>query len=812
MADSYRLTRNDGNVPLFYDRTGVTVNRFLTYGADWSNPNAWSLGHVPQAGESADIPMALLAYVDGDFTDTDLSCVHTHPYAAVVFKGDRNTGLKCRQFINEGGALFGQDSDPVRANKTCKLIISDHPLEREAEGGGGPGYDPHGWGGGLISFGGKTSGHGSVNGILQVVSEARPSALKCSIAPRVGHTSIELTAAPTNLQVGDKLYFPSYANLAINDSYLPQWELRTVASVSGTTVGLNAALTFDHDHWYRLDGTTLEERYLVLVLTQSVKWQSENPNGVRGHCLPTDHALWDIRGLEIADWGRTWNDVALDDTVISPWHLGTNQVGRYPWYPRFTTQQCTVDGMVCHALGTLTWTGTVTQATRNNFFDQRRWGVVYKQSSWYTHKNSVVMGYSGAGHVFDRDGDIRDGLMQNCYSARIGGNGVRDDPSGFVNYCAYHGSGFWGKGVDVKFRDCFAFDCPNPPQGAGFYLNRSGIGPFGLHLVEVPREPGDDITVTGQMEVRDTSRWPVDHDGLTVIGMTPVGKTYWQICMRGNTPQTPLAPGYSRVENFRCFRIYTWPTFEYEQHKVRYLNPRCRDAGVWSWGDYTQSDITIDGGYTEGATLFESPPVVYGTWEIKNHYFDAYHGYWGNPVRISPFGDLYAGAKMAGVPSGAPGADLVFRNLTRGPVHAGTKTFNTTYQARGQCYASDTGDPFTAATHTSGYGNAIKFCQRIYVYDHLGTVGNNFRAYHNGQAGDLLAPYSVWKTSEDTRTTWGIVWAGASPWPGTAAQIGNRTNQEALDHASIGMCAMGEVMPGTALPHDDVQGGQAVAF
>src|SRR5262249_5954250 len=148
--------------------------------------------------------------VDGEFTE-ELYCVRTAPTGTLYFPGSVNTKLRAYNFVNQGYMTLGSTTDPVRANRTCKLQVPDHQLEQGVEGGT-PGYDPHGFGGGLIRLGGKDGGHGTTVGALTGVAEVRPAALRCAgtQGPRAGATSLNLTATPTNLQIGDKLYFPSY--------------------------------------------------------------------------------------------------------------------------------------------------------------------------------------------------------------------------------------------------------------------------------------------------------------------------------------------------------------------------------------------------------------------------------------------------------------------------------------------------------------------------------------------------------------------------------------------------------------------------
>ncbi len=117
-------------------------------------------------------------------------------------------------------------------------------------------------------------------------------------------------------EVGDRIVIPGASKTANQD------DERTITSYNCNQITLDAPLTYDHT-------TLLGHKPVVANLTRSVVFESENPDGVRGHVMMMHNASRvDIEYAAFENLGRTKADVVVTDPLIDGSN-GDNARGRY---------------------------------------------------------------------------------------------------------------------------------------------------------------------------------------------------------------------------------------------------------------------------------------------------------------------------------------------------------------------------------------------------------------------------------------------------------------------------------------------------
>lgn len=200
-----------------------------------SSTSTWAGGVVPVEGDKVIIVAGDTVTVDGTFTWGDDSVTTTIPNAAVnvsgTLKASRtvNSSLTGKGLIllNVGATLdYGQVGDEIPNGITAELILNKAvtPAYRTGLANVAPTTGTHDfW---IYFAGGSTRVR---NGFLASQANA-------------AQNQIVLATAAHNWQIGDDvLLFPT-TNGSTND----EREWRTVASVSGATITLNANLTYAH--------------------------------------------------------------------------------------------------------------------------------------------------------------------------------------------------------------------------------------------------------------------------------------------------------------------------------------------------------------------------------------------------------------------------------------------------------------------------------------------------------------------------------------------------------------------------------------
>lgn len=355
----------------------------------------------------------------------------------LTFAPNVATKLEVQTIDGSGEIERGTVSNPVTA--VSEIVFLDRPLSA-------PDTTENGW-----HFTGKVREHGL----------AKTSDCRLPNGAAIGQTVIQLDRAPVGWLPGDEVGFAD--SRFFNDWSGWPWkpERRVIASVNGSVLTLSSPLGHDYPRAQNKDGSFRTDMTPHVVnLTRNVITRSENPNGVRGHCM------WE--GLA-ADIDRRYYALKnLGRTTAAPRDPVTNPPGRYPDHyhhmhdaaGRFKSVGGVIDGG---------------DSQTHNF----TWGMAIHQTNQGQVDDLVVWNYAGACIAHAEDGNEHDNALTNCIAiqARPGpGATGRADSS----MPGREGDGFWangshnpvGGGPSNRLINCVAANCSL--HGFTFF----GGGPF----------------------------------------------------------------------------------------------------------------------------------------------------------------------------------------------------------------------------------------------------------------------------------------------------------------------------------------------
>ncbi len=239
------------------------------HAANWSDPLTWG-GVVPTVGSSVVINHGQSVVLD---TDIDITSLELHGRLEVA---RRDTTISAGFLMLHGGELIaGTQADPF----TNKLTITLTGTDRAAIPGMG--------GRAIAVMGG---------GRLELIGATTPvswTMLAHGFTANVGATTITLESA-TGWSVGDQIIITS------TDFDYAQTEKRTITSISGNVVMLDAPLAYLHygvitTVGHGVDGvpTTIDERAEVGLLSRNIKIRGSADSeidGYGGHIMIMDDA------------------------------------------------------------------------------------------------------------------------------------------------------------------------------------------------------------------------------------------------------------------------------------------------------------------------------------------------------------------------------------------------------------------------------------------------------------------------------------------------------------------------------------------
>lgn len=550
----------------------------------WNDPGSWDAARVPAAGDIVDVRHTI------DFAESDarIDCLGIH--GLFIVSRTVNTRLTAGTIIvYSGGTLdAGTASSPITAR--AEIVIADKPLNTTGSLGGR--VDPEQFGTGLLGFGTvRMHGRSYASTFMRLQQELG-----------IGSGSI-LLSQPVDWLVGDTLAIPDTRHLtdpergtpgsATRANFIPQTELRTIASISGDgrTVTLNTPTQYRHRGARTLSGQLV---YLphVMNLSRNVIIRSENPSGTRGHVLFTNRANVDIRYTAFQSLGRTRN-IPLNNTVITGGavqSVGTNQIGRYalhmhhlygPLTPQSNGHQFTLIGNAIHQDA-----GDTVSTTRD-----WKWGIAVHGSHYGLLMDNVVYNVFGAGIAFE-DGSESFNVVDHNFVMRVNGSGDRGDGRGGVGSTdlAHDGVGFWFRGTNNYVRNNVAatFHNPGPDSAYGFKYFSQGAG-----NVKIPVYQGANTTMTGQFRTVPVHMVPLlEFDNNESYGGQSGLTMWWMGAYNGD--KANVSKRWNVFKNTKIWHIYNRGVFQYEVGNVLFdgytqIGANITNSACCSKG-YTASD------------------------------------------------------------------------------------------------------------------------------------------------------------------------------------------------------------------------------
>lgn len=326
----------------------------------WSNASVWEGGRIPDNDADVVIPAGIGLIYD---LDSDVKLHFVRVDGLLEFATDRSTRMRVDTIIATPGSHFvvGTEETPLPPNVRATISIVDN-------GDLNPSVDPT-----RVSRGVVLHGDVSIRG-----TSKRPFA-KIAQAPMAGETRIELLAEPTGWTVGDSVLIVGTrqnAGHATSGLGRSQDEIRRITAIQNTSLTLDKGLEFDHDvpNGYGL-------HTYAANMTRNVIFESEAPDGIRGHVMVMhSDSAW-VRYASFIELGRTDRSRPVSDMNVS---------GRYPFH--------------FHRSGT-DLSRRMVVADGNVVMGGPGWGMVHHDSRAAVNRN-VVYNVAGAGIVAEAGSEV----------------------------------------------------------------------------------------------------------------------------------------------------------------------------------------------------------------------------------------------------------------------------------------------------------------------------------------------------------------------------------------------------------------------
>jgi hypothetical protein len=283
-----------------------------------------------------------------------------------------------------------------------------------------------------------------VLGEVDVAGEAKTSYLNLASSIAAGDRTIELTERPTNWAIGDRIVLPDSSPLSVHRGY-DQREVRTITAIYGKVITLDRPVSFAHEGIRDYQGNVIALPPIA-NLSRSVKFRSENPEGIRGHTMFTEGAKVSIQYAELIELGRTRAADFLDSSVVKDGellHEGQNQTGRYAIHLHHNETPATLIGNVIDG--------------------SPKWGIAIHSSHENVIAQNVVVDAIGAGIVTEDGNETNNHIVGNYIIGSTGsggsllsrgggltpkvvGDGTSENPFRTSSDVGHEGAGIWMHG------------------------------------------------------------------------------------------------------------------------------------------------------------------------------------------------------------------------------------------------------------------------------------------------------------------------------------------------------------------------------
>ncbi len=273
---------------------------------NWTDPNTWSGGNVPNSQAKVLIPPGLTLTVDGEIS-TRIKIIRIQ--GKLAFSTTANTGLNVETIIQDmpGELEIGTATNPIPAGTTCKITIIDE---------GDIVLSTSQFEKGMVLMG-KTVAYGA----------QKDSWKRVATNPSQGATTIDLGSAPNGWVAGDRIVITGTDPIDVTSD-----EVATIQSISGTSITLAQPLTKSHST------PAPDLKVHVANLSRNIVIESEDGTGNGG--MERGHIMWmhtldvNFNHVRVHKMGRTRKDVPIDDWFINEQDqfvtgAKTNVRGRY---------------------------------------------------------------------------------------------------------------------------------------------------------------------------------------------------------------------------------------------------------------------------------------------------------------------------------------------------------------------------------------------------------------------------------------------------------------------------------------------------
>jgi hypothetical protein len=416
---------------------------------NWSDPNTWQNGTVPDANANVLVPSQTTVTLD-----TTSNPVHTvRVDGTLQFAANVDTNLLVDTLVvNMAGSLvIGTAANPIPANHHAAITFtSDGPIDRT--------WDPMALSRGLLALGSVTM-YGAATTAYATLS--RDAA--------VGATTLILSQPPSNWHVGDTIV------LGGTFAKWNQDETLQILATSGNRVTVNPLL-YGHRSFGQVPVYVTDvNRNIVLGSADS------SATGNLGHTMFMCADMTDIHYAEFLNLGRTDKSVPIDDPQLDASGqlvagTGTNPRDRYAvnFWEDLSASPGVVDG--------------------SSVVNSPGWGFV-NHSSNVNFTNDVAYNVNGASFVSEAGDET--GLFSRNLAIHSLGTGTEDfyDPSRVpLQDWAHEGDGFWFQGNGVSVTNNIAI---GQAAGGFYYFNK----PYTLPVQDVVPSTAPLANFTGNTAV-----------------------------------------------------------------------------------------------------------------------------------------------------------------------------------------------------------------------------------------------------------------------------------------------------------------------
>ena len=559
----------------------------------WSSPATWSPARVPTANDRV-LVAAGQSVVFDVVQSAALQCVGIH--GQLTFDAAINTKLWVGEVMvySDGDLQIGTTSQPIPANVSAEIVIANKPLNTQT--------DPDQYGTAFLSWGGVTI-HGAPK---------QPTFVRTAAEPKAGQTTIVVEQPVTGWRAGDLLIVPDTRHLKWNEvtnwaPTSPQWEERTLQSVSadGRTLTLSSPLQFDHLGARDATGTLTFLPH-VATLTRNVIVRSESPSGssgTKGHVLFTHEADIDVRYARFMHLGRT---------TTAPENNATNHTGRYSLHIHHMMgpQVTPANGYQFTLIGNAVDGGSVPH--------DRKWGVTIHNSHYGLIQDNVAYNYGGAHFMFE-DGSESYNVIDHNFAMRSKGTGDRLADG-------TEGTGFWFRGPNNYIRRNVAANLwgntTEAAYGYKFFMRFLGN-------INIPNFKGADTPAPESIQRRMGNKLPILEFRDNEVYGAAQGMTYWWV--NSQDPQPNASAQETVIKNLHIWHVFNAGVYHYPAARMTFdgLVIRGKDPSAsaccgrgWFAADYAAKDILIRSADIQGMQRdIITSEFQYGTGSIENSYF-----------------------------------------------------------------------------------------------------------------------------------------------------------------------------------------------